>query len=86
MGKIARDASNGSNLDGVDISVHCDIQIFSWLIDWVKQGDEVGKPLNHCSSTTSYFQGKPELQPETSISILISASFLKVKKNFIISS
>ena len=37
----SREASDGSNLEGVDISVHCDIHIFSWLMDWGKLPLEV---------------------------------------------
>ena len=25
------------SLEEVDISVHCDINIFAWIMDWIKQ-------------------------------------------------
>lgn len=30
------DVTSGQDLDDVDISVHCDIGIFGWLICWIK--------------------------------------------------
>ncbi|KAK3563688.1 hypothetical protein QTP86_034395 [Hemibagrus guttatus] len=54
----------------VDISVHCDIQIFDWLMNYVKSNseeDELGKHVD-----------KPTLEPSNVISILISSEFLKM--------
>ena len=31
-----RDITAGQSLEDVDISVHCDIKIFEWLMDWIK--------------------------------------------------
>ena len=31
-----REASLNEALDGVDISVHCDINTFAWLMDYIK--------------------------------------------------
>uniref|UniRef100_A0AAY4DPJ2 SANT and BTB domain-containing protein n=1 Tax=Denticeps clupeoides TaxID=299321 RepID=A0AAY4DPJ2_9TELE len=53
--------------DEVDISVHCDVQIFDWLMNYVKRQADV--------------QGhheKPRLEPSNVISILISSEFLKM--------
>ena len=29
-----RDITSGQSLEDVDISVHCDVTIFEWLMDW----------------------------------------------------
>ncbi|XP_072293260.1 SANT and BTB domain regulator of class switch recombination [Eucyclogobius newberryi] len=54
--------------DEVDISVHCDIQIFDWLMNYVRRnsGGEGAKD-------------KPRLEPSNVISILISSEFLKME-------
>ena len=31
-----RDITSGQSLEDVDISVHCDVTIFEWLMDWLK--------------------------------------------------
>ncbi|XP_041348451.1 uncharacterized protein KIAA1841 homolog isoform X2 [Gigantopelta aegis] len=49
----------------VDISVHCDVQIFDWLLKYVKRS------LNEVSE-------KPKLEPNNVVSILISSDFLKM--------
>ncbi|KAJ8360081.1 hypothetical protein SKAU_G00166060 [Synaphobranchus kaupii] len=51
----------------VDISVHCDIQIFDWLMNYVKRNAE-----------TEEGNDKPKLEPSNVISILISSEFLKM--------
>uniref|UniRef100_A0AAR2JQW5 SANT and BTB domain-containing protein n=1 Tax=Pygocentrus nattereri TaxID=42514 RepID=A0AAR2JQW5_PYGNA len=54
----------------VDISVHCDVQIFDWLMNYVKRNSadhELGKHVE-----------KPKLEPSNVISILISSEFLKM--------
>ncbi|XP_036402820.1 uncharacterized protein KIAA1841 homolog [Megalops cyprinoides] len=53
--------------EDVDISVHCDIQIFDWLMSYVKRrgGAEGGRD-------------RPKLEPSNVISILISSEFLKM--------
>ncbi|XP_033123489.1 uncharacterized protein KIAA1841 homolog isoform X3 [Anneissia japonica] len=51
----------------VDISVHCDVQIFDWLMRFVKRQDP--------TST----QTVPELEASNVVSILISSDFLKMK-------
>ena len=51
----------------MDISVHCDIKIFDWLMCWIKHDN---------------FLEKPSLDTATVVSILVSASFLKVKEEF----
>ncbi|UJR35896.1 hypothetical protein I4U23_028639 [Adineta vaga] len=49
----------------VDISVHCDINIFQWLMSFVNR---------------RLSGEKPELDPSISISILVSSDFLKMDK------
>ncbi|XP_012675372.2 uncharacterized protein KIAA1841 isoform X2 [Clupea harengus] len=51
----------------VDISVHCDVQIFDWLMNYVKRNTD---PETH--------HEKPKLEPSNVISILISSEFLKM--------
>ncbi|XP_067844440.1 SANT and BTB domain regulator of class switch recombination isoform X2 [Heptranchias perlo] len=51
----------------VDISVHCDVHIFAWLMSYVK------RKLKHQGQTE-----QPELEPSNVISILISSEFLKM--------
>ncbi|XP_076834323.1 SANT and BTB domain regulator of class switch recombination isoform X2 [Brachyhypopomus gauderio] len=54
----------------VDISVHCDIQIFDWLMSYVKRNCEEPEPGKHVE--------RPKLEPSNVISILISSEFLKM--------
>ncbi|KAM6220289.1 SANT and BTB domain regulator of class switch recombination isoform 2-T2 [Rhynchocyon petersi] len=51
----------------VDISVHCDVHIFNWLIRYVKRNTEESKD---CET--------PTLEPGNVISILISSEFLQM--------
>ncbi|KFQ53200.1 PREDICTED: uncharacterized protein KIAA1841 homolog [Nestor notabilis] len=51
----------------VDISVHCDVHIFDWLIRYVKR-----------NSKDSEANEMPSLEPSNVISILISSEFLKM--------
>ena len=32
-----RDITSGQSLEDVDISVHCDIAIFEWLMEWINR-------------------------------------------------
>ncbi|XP_076056153.1 SANT and BTB domain regulator of class switch recombination [Oratosquilla oratoria] len=59
------DVTAGQRLEDVDISVHCDVSIFEWLLCWVKQG----QTEDHTP---------PRLEPKIAVSILISADFLKM--------
>ncbi|KAL0249216.1 hypothetical protein GEMRC1_004449 [Eukaryota sp. GEM-RC1] len=49
--------------DDVEVSVHCEIPVFDWLMEYV-----------HCDSSSA----RPELTPTNCISILISAEFLQM--------
>ncbi|XP_019848808.1 PREDICTED: uncharacterized protein LOC100634973 isoform X2 [Amphimedon queenslandica] len=60
----------------IDISVHCDIGVFHWLMTYVKRGMNEGptgekrdKPLE-----------PPELSPANAVSILISSDFLRMEE------
>eukprot|EP00698_Gefionella_okellyi_P001586 TRINITY_DN11514_c0_g1_i1.p1 TRINITY_DN11514_c0_g1~~TRINITY_DN11514_c0_g1_i1.p1 ORF type:complete len:640 (-),score=128.82 TRINITY_DN11514_c0_g1_i1:1537-3456(-) len=46
----------------IDISVHCDVTVFEWLVNWL-----------HCKH-----QSKPEMNPLMVVSVLISAHFLRM--------
>ena len=78
-----RDITSGQSLEDVDISVHCDVTIFEWLMDWLKaqhpeyqtttintvETDEDGNEIQKTD---------PELDANNVVSILVSASFLKM--------
>ena len=70
----------GQSLEDVDISVHCDVTIFEWLMDWLKaqSKDETICNNNEEESGTNELQQEPELTPNNVVSILVSASFLKM--------
>uniref|UniRef100_A0A8C5F9Z3 SANT and BTB domain regulator of CSR n=1 Tax=Gadus morhua TaxID=8049 RepID=A0A8C5F9Z3_GADMO len=51
----------------VDISVHCDVQIFDWLMNYVRR-----------NTPAEGIREKPRLEPSNVISILISSEFLKM--------
>lgn len=65
MGYFA-DVTAGQKLEDMDISVHCDIKIFEWLMKWVKKDN------------TPQIEW-PTLDPSNVIPILISASFLQME-------
>jgi hypothetical protein len=66
MGYFA-DITNGQKLEDMDISVHCDLDIFDWLIKWVKK--EMLASEEHW----------PKLNASNVIPILVSASFLQME-------
>uniref|UniRef100_A0A8C0YA46 SANT and BTB domain regulator of CSR n=1 Tax=Cyprinus carpio carpio TaxID=630221 RepID=A0A8C0YA46_CYPCA len=57
--------------DEVDISVHCDIQIFDWLMNYVTSHNTEHSHGKHMD--------KPRLEDSNVISILISSEFLKME-------
>uniref|UniRef100_A0A336LZB2 CSON008929 protein n=1 Tax=Culicoides sonorensis TaxID=179676 RepID=A0A336LZB2_CULSO len=65
MGYFA-DVTAGQRLEDMDISVHCDLQIFEWLMKWVKR-DNV--PQSEW----------PALDASNVVPILVSASFLQME-------
>lgn len=56
----------GQKLEEMDISVHCDVAIFDWLMRWVKK-DIIKK------------SEWPILEPNNVIPIMVSASFLQMQ-------
>lgn len=69
MGYFA-DVTAGQRLEDMDISVHCDLQIFEWLMRWVKK-DTLSEEL------------WPLLDSTNVIPILVSAGFLQVNIVFV---
>ncbi|CAK1552368.1 unnamed protein product [Leptosia nina] len=65
MGYFA-DVTAGQRLEDMDISVHCDIQIFDWLMRWVKR-------------ESILVADWPLLDPHNVVPILVSASFLQME-------
>ncbi|KAF2368289.1 Protein of unknown function DUF3342 [Trinorchestia longiramus] len=59
------DLTRGQRLEDVDISVHCDVAVFEWLLRWVK----AGQSPDHI---------KPTIEAKNAVSLLISADFLKM--------
>lgn len=66
MGYFA-DITSGQKLEDLDISVHCDLEIFNWLINWVKRETFVSQ------------ENWPKLNASNVIPILVSASFLQME-------
>ena len=76
-----RDITAGQSLDDVDISVHCDVDIFEWLMLWIKsngiraEGEEEGQQQQAEGGGGG---PRPVMLPSNVMSILVSASFLKI--------
>ncbi|XP_076242710.1 uncharacterized protein LOC143184398 [Calliopsis andreniformis] len=60
------DVTTGQKLEEIDISVHCDVVIFDWLMRWVKK-DIIKK------------SEWPVLEANNAIPIMVSASFLQME-------
>lgn len=60
--------------DEVDISVHCDIPVFEWLMQYAKQGMLSGP----CGEPLTEPLPAPKLEVENIVSILISSEFLRM--------
>ncbi|XP_013113603.1 SANT and BTB domain regulator of class switch recombination [Stomoxys calcitrans] len=69
MGYFA-DVTAGQKLEDMDISVHCDIQIFDWLMKWVK---------SEGNNSLDQGDGSPNLNVNNVVPILVSASFLQME-------
>ncbi|XP_054085583.1 SANT and BTB domain regulator of class switch recombination isoform X2 [Zeugodacus cucurbitae] len=77
MGYFA-EVTAGQKLDEMDISVHCDLQIFDWLIKWMKLKDFVES--SDCKKTTiEGSEDMPRLDANNVIPILVSAGFLQME-------
>lgn len=66
MGYFA-DITSGQKLEDMDISVHCDLDIFDWLIKWVKK------------EMLASQENWAKLSAANVIPILVSASFLQME-------
>ncbi|CAG7837862.1 unnamed protein product [Allacma fusca] len=65
MGYFTRVTVKGQRLRDMDISVHCDIAVFDWLMKWVYHRDnDSSKP--------------PLLEPSNVIGLVVSADFLQM--------
>ena len=77
-----RDVTAGQSLEDVDISVHCDIAIFEWLVAWIKHQDkdrfELDSEHGENGDVMPTSSAPPKLEPNNVISILVSAAFLKM--------
>ena len=67
-------SSDSQLWDEVDISVHCDVPVFEWLMKYTKRGMLEGP----CGEKLSTPLEPPKLEPNTAVSILISSDFLKM--------
>lgn len=67
-------SSDAKLWDEVDISVHCDIPVFEWLMRYAKKGLYEGPRGEILDGPLK----SPTLEPETVVSILISSDFLKM--------
>jgi hypothetical protein len=56
--------SGSSSIEDIDISVHCDINIFEWLMNYIHR--RIG-------------DSQPKLEVTNVISILISSEFLQIR-------
>ena len=67
--------TEATSVDDIDISVHCDIKIFEWLMKYLKQkeGDQT-TPIEANTSGPG-----PTLDIKNVISILISSDFLQMR-------
>ncbi|KAL0266966.1 UNVERIFIED_CONTAM: hypothetical protein PYX00_009364 [Menopon gallinae] len=64
MGYFA-EVTNGQKLEDMDISVHCDVTIFDWLMKWVQKDN-------------SFEESWPRLDPAIVIPVLLSSAFLQM--------
>ena len=70
-----RDITTGQSLEDVDISVHCDITIFEWLMAWIKNQDE----RNSISSLEEDNMGHGKIITAICSRILFSVSTVYLK-------
>lgn len=83
MGYFATLASN-QKLEDMDISVHCDIQVFDWLMKWIKyeeptKNKDTNNNGNNCSvRRQKCAHHKPMLNYGNAVPIMVSANFLQV--------
>jgi Domain of unknown function (DUF3342) len=66
--------TEATSVDDIDISVHCDIKIFEWLMKYLKLKESGGEPI-----PSKEGEPIPKLDIKNVISILISSDFLQMK-------
>ncbi|XP_075217771.1 uncharacterized protein LOC142322580 [Lycorma delicatula] len=80
MGYFA-EVTTGQKLEDMDISVHCDINIFEWLMRWVKKDlpPDMSTPGSDSNAAvTNAVNITPTLDSMNVVPILVSASFLQM--------
>ena len=74
--------SNLGEGDDFDISVHCDVKIFEWLLLYIefkeKEANPRAKFYEVVDEPKDARRKKPEIRVEDVISILISAEYLRI--------
>ncbi len=82
---IPTSALSKKSLDEIDISVHCDINIFDWLMRYVKRNHPfliektIASPADKAESPTNSIKTRsfePKLEINNCVSILLSSDFL----------
>jgi hypothetical protein len=92
QGSKSTTSMSQKNLDEIDISVHCDINIFDWLMRYVKRDHpyliekNIATPTNSAPDTTNnvvkyskdgeIISIEPKLDIQNCVSILLSSDFL----------
>jgi hypothetical protein len=72
--------TEATSVDDIDISVHCDIKIFEWLMKYLKVKDSgVNTNIGAVGESDNNSSGVPKLDIKNVISILISSDFLQMK-------
>lgn len=66
--------TEATSVDDIDISVHCDIKIFEWLMKYLKKKDQDAS----MDPTQTKDENFPKLDIKNVISILISSDFLQM--------
>jgi hypothetical protein len=68
--------------DDFDISVHCDIKIFEWLLLYIEFREKETRPdvkfFEVVNDRSDGKRVKPQIRVEDAISILISAEYLRI--------
>lgn len=61
------EVTSGQKLDEMDITIHCDVVIFDWLMRWVKKDTLINK------------KDFPVLESNNVVPIMVSAAFLQME-------
>lgn len=70
-------ADNESGFDDIDISVHCDVEIFEWLMNYIHEKYEADNAYNNALNSTN-ITSNVHIEKSILISILISSEFLQM--------